>query len=586
MEQSKFGTYWTSWSSGILMNDLGGVGEDYEEVLKLTGSTKPVQLLNYLLLGLIIMFSAMSSVAHIFATDTVLHRCLLPECGDTEGGPNNFDLDWLENKVPVTLDGSPEGCLTFEHLDNRTDRCFFEVNNYGPFESCQRWVFNKTDVTIQRTFEMLCSEDEWKFALLGQSKSFAAIFSFLLLGILADRYGRSKVLVISLLATKVFALIKTMPLYFEIYFVLEVCESLFNGGIYNLALILLLEVVPAKLRYLFAILFAPFCKYLGYILVALISKVYRHWQHTYWTVNAPSAVIFLFCIKLLPESIRWLMVRGRLGDARVLILKVIISGKVFENNYLLRKIATWYNGSVNQGDEDFEEESVRTILSTALSSWKIILRYLVCLVLWCAMAFLNFGLFLNPPILPDFMDDLYFRNIVLWLMDVPGFLLALGLYRFLDGPKSIGILLFFSAFSNVANVFVPRASYGSYIYYTKLPLYFLSRAAVSGAFASLALSAVEIFPTKLRATFLGTFAGLGQIFVLAAYYTPYINNLFVVQAVFGFLALFSAFWAAFLLPATTDKPLPMTIAEAEKTAKNVKKPRYKKMDVEQQKRHL
>ncbi|CAB3365955.1 Hypothetical predicted protein [Cloeon dipterum] len=541
--------------------------EDYDQVLRASGNFGRYQILTYFLIGLAIVFSAATSTEHIYATRKSPHRCFLPECGDVQNSANNFDPDWLGDKIPLRDGTTPEGCYTFKHLYGENDtRCFFTVDYFSPFVPCHQWVFNQTDKSIQNTFKIFCTEDEWKLEYVNSAKYVAPIVSFILLGVLIDSYGRQKVLAFALITVRVVAMLKSVMPSYESYLAFEIMESVANGGIYNIALIMACEFPSSNLRYLFGVGFAPLLKHIGFLMVTFVAMGLRNWQHTCWAINSPIAMVFVVYIWLLPESVRWLIVRGRLGDAKDQIFRLIGHNFLHVHQRLLRKIINWYNGCVDKCEEDFSEEPLNKTIYAALLSKQLVLRFFLCLIFSFMLQFVSFGLREHPPILPNFIDD-YWRNVILWLMDVPGFFLAVLLNYYLSQPKSMGVMLFFCAFCNIANIFIPRANRGDYIYYTKLPLYIISRATISGAFATLHLTILELFPTKIRGTVFGFVTAFEQLSMLAPHLLSDFNKNHELDISLGIVAFVAAVAVVVFLPDTTEKPLPMTYVEAEEIGK-------------------
>ena len=59
----------------------------------------------------------------------------------------------------------------------------------------------------------------------------------------------------------------------------------------------------------------------GVILLALIAKYIQHWRYIQLAINIPT-IATLFYIWIVPESVRWLLSRGKLNEAEKILKRI------------------------------------------------------------------------------------------------------------------------------------------------------------------------------------------------------------------------------------------------------------------------
>ncbi|KAF4523320.1 hypothetical protein B566_EDAN011799 [Ephemera danica] len=87
---------------------------------------------------------------------------------------------------------------------------------------------------------------------------------------------------------------------------------------------------------------------LGMIWLSFVAWAVREWNKILLVVYAP-ALLFISFIWLIPESVRWLMLRGRFGDAKQLIQRMAAVNHNKISDSLKSELATWENGVAPYG---------------------------------------------------------------------------------------------------------------------------------------------------------------------------------------------------------------------------------------------
>ncbi|XP_065346892.1 organic cation transporter protein-like isoform X2 [Cloeon dipterum] len=543
-----------------------GVNEDFDAMLHDIGACGLYQIRQYTLVAFAIMFSAVSSIGFVFTAAIVPHRCLIGACGD-ESETSPFTPDWLSEAVPFKSNGQPESCLMFQGLNATI--CEFERNVQ---ERCYSWVMDGPERTIQTEFSLMCPENEWKLALVGTLNNLGVLIGLPISGFISDRYGRKTALVIALVSAGIFGLLKTAATSYIFFVILEMMEPMFGGNIYGISFILALEMVTPNKRVVGNMVIV-FAYSVGNALMGLIAWAARDWRVILWATNAP-ALLFVLYIWVLPESVRWLMSRGRLGDAK----KVVeFAAKLNKADLDKESMKDWQNGQLDRVDTDAtgKGDNLWSSLRQVTKSGVLLLRLALCSFCWASVTLVYYGLSLNSVSLGG-TENQYLNFILTSLVEAPSYLITWQCMNRLGRRRTLCLTFVASGIACFVNPFVPDNAGAA-----RLPLYLFGKFAITGAFDTVYVFTAEIFPTKLRNSLLGTCSMVGRIGSMLAPQTPLLTKFskFLPLALFGVVALVAGALALFL-PESKGTSLPVTIKEAEEISKQRKKLRQNQEDIQ------
>ncbi|GAB1861589.1 Solute carrier family 22 member 8 [Camponotus japonicus] len=134
-------------------------------------------------------------------------------------------------------------------------------------------------------------------------------------GFLADCIGRLPVQAICLYAQGTMAVALYMVQSYPAFLALRGLQGVFVQGLQNSTYILSLELFPAQLRTLVALIMQISWS-IGLILLAMLSYVIPDWRILQLAVSVPTAVTVLY-IWIIPESPRWLLAKGKSTEADI-----------------------------------------------------------------------------------------------------------------------------------------------------------------------------------------------------------------------------------------------------------------------------
>ncbi|MDB6068005.1 MAG: transporter [Pedosphaera sp.] len=174
---------------------------------------------------------------------------------------------------------------------------------------------------ITKYFGLKEIELGWAVSCLG----WGALGGNALAGLLSDRWGRKKVLIITAVFFAVSAMISATATNFTAFVISRIMGGVAVGGAILIAPVYIAEIAPSKLRgslvsfnQLMIVLGISASFFSNYFLVRLGENSWR-WM---LGVEAIPAVLYLLLLFIVPESPRWLFGKGQEQRAREIFTKV------------------------------------------------------------------------------------------------------------------------------------------------------------------------------------------------------------------------------------------------------------------------
>lgn len=247
---------------------------------------------------------------------------------------------------------------------------------------------------------------------------------------------------------------------------------------------------------------------IGEMIFGLIAMHVHDFRHLLRITYIPG--LFLFAnYFLVPESIRWLLVTGRV-DRAIKILKRIArvnkkqlsekSIEMIKSKYSIElKAKNVSNGNEKEGDDHAVAESFFMIFK----SKALTLRFFACSYQWVACCFYYYGISLHATQIPG--ADRYVSFIIVIAVEIPSILIALPLINRTKRRTLLFLALFVAAISIAATSIVPEE-------YPMLVIVFsmLGKACITFSFALLYVFTAEQWPTSLRTTIMNSCSMIGR----------------------------------------------------------------------------
>lgn len=129
---------------------------------------------------------------------------------------------------------------------------------------------------------------------------------------------------------------------------------------------------------------------LGGLSYALLCKTFPYWR-TFILVAYPPSLLFLSYIYFLPESIRWLLSKGRKEEALEIVEKAAKMNKVTLSEEITRQLKT-VDEKIKTGEKT---EAQKGLWMQVMRSRIIMTRLAICSWWWITCTFVFYGLAIN-----------------------------------------------------------------------------------------------------------------------------------------------------------------------------------------------
>lgn len=335
-------------------------------------------------------------------TETSIYRCLIPECEPNIA--DSFHPDWISNVVPFEND-SPSKCYRFENLNSTCLNDYFDRTNQV---RCDNFVYKTKERSIQNEWNFNCIENKWKLTLTGTIHNVGTFFCLPLTGILSDRFGRKFAFVLGIVVRTFIGLVRSFSVNYPMFLTLEFLDPLIGSGSYSSAFILGMELVGPNARVLGGTILS--CSFaIGEVLLGFIAMYVSNWRTLLQIIYTPS-IIFLAYFWLIPESVRWLIMKDRREEATSIIINVSKVNNVALTEKTLDLIGTLKN-DVNSNKRN---ESLKSVLKCK----PLLIRLLNCSICWMTCAFIYYALSLNAVTIAG---NKHLNFMLVCLIEIPGF---------------------------------------------------------------------------------------------------------------------------------------------------------------------
>ncbi|XP_013419980.1 organic cation transporter protein-like [Lingula anatina] len=283
---------------------------------------------------------------------------------------------------------------------------------------------------------------------------------------------------------------------------------------------------------------------LGHVVMAAEAYFVRNWRHLALVANTPG-VLFVCFWWFFPESVRWLLARGRHEEAEVIIKRVAKVNKAKLEQETVDRL-------FKEGEEDHRGATYTHI--ELFRTWRRAFITSIMALIWMVNMMCYYGLTLNAKGLGG---SLYLSFALLGAADIPGLLAAAFCIDKLGRRKTIFGTICLGGSLCIASGLIPTS-----MFYLTIACAALGKMLITLSKAVLSMFLVESYPTVIRhmgLSFCSSVARLGavitpQILFLGRVYRP------LPFIIWGALAICTGF-LILLVPETLNKPLLQTVEE-------------------------
>ncbi|KAL3278180.1 hypothetical protein HHI36_013521 [Cryptolaemus montrouzieri] len=369
----------------------------------------------------------------------------------------------------------------------------------------------------------------------------------ILFGLYADRYGRKIILIICIVIQTIFGFIASWSPWYWGFVISRFLVAVANGGTLVVSFVMCVEIVGGKWRAIIPILVqTPFG--IGYSFMGVLAYYIRNWRQFQYTLSAISA-LFLWYIWLIPESPRWLFVKGRQMEGRRILEKAAkfngIKTEVFEQNFeKLSSLPT-----------DTKKPSFGDLFSTPILAKRTIW---LCLI-WF---FDGISFFTITQYVGHVGQNIFLTVIAGGFLTIPGQLICLYMIDKFGRRNTIASWTLVSAVCFLSIIYFPKGMYPHD--WQRLTLTGIGIIGVSISLCAVYLFTGELLPTVIRNTGLGLCSVCSRIGSMLA---PLIISLHDIAPFLPLLLLgiFNVieFFLLLMLPETAGTHLPEVISDLE-----------------------
>ena len=390
------------------------------------------------------------------------------------------------------------------------------------------WLFDSMDTGLI-AFILPVLAKEWGLApgqmgLIGSIGLIGMALGAVISGTVADRIGRKKVFTITVLLYSIASAFCALSWNYQSLLVFRFLVGFGLGGELPVAATLVSEYAPSRVRGRFIVLLESFWG-LGWIAAACIAYFFipvYGWRMAFLIGALPALYVCLIRLHM-PESVRYLLTRGRVDEARQIVLSL---------EKQLHVPSALFTG---------ETETVPVVAKASFRElWKkpFMSRTIMLWLVWFGINFSYYGIFMWLPSLvfqQGFTVVKTFEYVlIMTLAQLPGYYCAAWLVDKIGRKYTLSAFLLFSG---VASYFFGHASTAATLMMWGSVMSFFNL----GAWGVLYTYTPEQYPTAIRALGSGWAAGFGRFGGMAA---PMMVGDLLARS-FGFASVFYMFALVF-----------------------------------------
>ena len=390
------------------------------------------------------------------------------------------------------------------------------------------WLFDSMDTGLI-AFILPVLAKEWGLApgqmgLIGSIGLIGMALGAVISGTVADRIGRKKVFTITVLLYSIASAFCALSWNYQSLLVFRFLVGFGLGGDLPVAATLVSEYAPSRVRGRFIVLLESFWG-LGWIAAACIAYFFipvYGWRMAFLIGALPALYVCLIRLHM-PESVRYLLTRGRVDEARQIVLSL---------EKQLHVPSALFTG---------ETEPVPVVAKASFRElWKkpFMSRTIMLWLVWFGINFSYYGIFMWLPSLvfqQGFTVVKTFEYVlIMTLAQLPGYYCAAWLVDKIGRKYTLSAFLLFSG---VASYFFGHASTAATLMMWGSVMSFFNL----GAWGVLYTYTPEQYPTAIRALGSGWAAGFGRFGGMAA---PMMVGALLARS-FGFASVFYMFALVF-----------------------------------------
>ncbi|GAA6234857.1 solute carrier family 22 member 4-like isoform X1 [Lates japonicus] len=527
---------------------LEGKIKDFDEITSFLGNYGPFQILIIVLLSLSAVPCGYMGVIVVFVSDTPEHHCKI-SINSTRNG-TDVELPFQERGSSSSSSGSswigPDSCSRYKRSGNWTETVGLDNDT----EQClDGWVYSteRYTATVVSEWDLVC-DNAWKVPFSTSSFFLGVLIGSFVSGHLSDRFGRKPVFYFTMVLQTVTALIQATSVSWVMFCILNCLRGLGQISNYIASLVLGSEILSQSARVSFTLLCHSLGFGIGYALLPLFAYFIRGWRMLLVATAIPG-FLFIPTWWLIPESPRWLLQKGRVEEAELVIRnaakmnRVPVPEVIFEAGECLEIMQ-------NKGEEPQTYTYMDLIRTRNMRNITVLSVFI-----WMSTAIVFYGLSLNTS---NLNGNVYLNCFISGAFDIVSYVASWLLINRAPRPTLLFSTLMFCGIMLLIIKLVPE---DMHLMFQVLAL--LGKMGVSGAYCFTYVFATELIPTVVRNMGLGIGSTAARIGTIICPYVIYMGvySKILPYIIFGTISIMAAVVGLFL-PDTRNCKLPNLISQA------------------------
>ncbi|XP_076101360.1 organic cation transporter protein-like [Mytilus galloprovincialis] len=410
---------------------------------------------------------------------------------------------------------------------------------------CAAMKFSEDFTSIISEWHLIC-ENEGIPSLITTIQMLGVFLGACITGQLADKFGRKKPLYLEYLLLLILLFCSAFAQSWQTFAVLRFFIGGLVGGVLVTNFVLPLEYVIPSWR--------VFCGCVGFwavglMLLAPLGYLIRDWR-TLTMVTSLVGLPMLLSWRLVPESPRWLLSKGRYEEAKQIILTMAAYNKVDNPDLTQLQLSMKIDRNENKGCQMYSYHNLCRNPKSAFHSF-------IAMFSWFVSSSVYYGLNFNTK---NLAGDRYLNIFISGLVEIPALVLVLLISNKIGRRKTISVLMMLAGISCFSVLFIDLAVSGeksSGLTILTIVLAMLGKSGIAGGWAAVQVFSAETFPTVVRNIGIAACSMSARVGGVVA---PQFESLNSIQqslpfTIFGGLALACGILVCFL-PETAGRPLP------------------------------
>ena len=361
------------------------------------------------------------------------------------------------------------------------------------------WMFDAMDTGLI-SFVLPVLAKEWnlttsQMGMIGSVGLIGMAFGAVIAGSIADKIGRKAVFSLTLLLYSIATGLCALSWNFESLLVFRFFVGFGLGGELPVAATLVSEYAPTKVRGRFIVLLESFWG-VGWIVAACIAYWFIPLYGWHWAfIIGAMPALYVFVIRIgMPESVRYLLSKGRTEEAEAIVAKLEERAGIKAAHHEIE-------------DETKVLEAVKPSLA-AIWSGRFARRTAMLWIAWFGIVFTYYGIFTWLPSLVYNQGFTFIKTFeyvfIMTLAQLPGYFTAAWLVEIIGRKYTLSLFLLMTG---VASWFFGQATTVNAIVTWGCVMSFFNL----GAWGVIYTYTPELYPTSIRAFGSGWAAGIGRI---------------------------------------------------------------------------